>query len=33
MDWRISPAPFALGADLAIELETLGACCCSSTAR
>src|SRR5256885_5406109 len=24
MDWRISPAPFALGADLAIELETLG---------
>ena len=24
MDWRISPAPFVLGADLAIELETLG---------
>jgi hypothetical protein len=24
MDWRISPAPFALGDDLAIELETLG---------
>jgi len=24
MDWRISPNPFALGADLAIELETLG---------
>src|SRR5881628_3906727 len=23
MDWRISPAPFALGADLARELETL----------
>src|SRR2546427_6548882 len=24
MDWRISPAPFALGADLARELDTLG---------
>jgi hypothetical protein len=24
MDWRISPAPFALDADLARELETLG---------
>ena len=24
MDWRISPAPFALGSDLAGELETLG---------
>ena len=24
MDWRISPAPFALGDDLAMELETLG---------
>jgi hypothetical protein len=24
MDWRISPAPFALDADLAKELETLG---------
>ncbi len=24
MDWRISPEPFALGSDLAIELETLG---------
>src|SRR5438132_13844386 len=24
MDWRISPAPFPLGNDLAQELETLG---------
>src|SRR3989442_15324513 len=24
MDWRIAPAPFSLGADLAQELETLG---------
>src|SRR5256885_5729562 len=24
MDWRISPAPFALGADLSREIETLG---------
>src|SRR5688572_9183745 len=24
MDWRISPAPFALGPDLAMELEGLG---------
>src|SRR5437867_13453208 len=24
MDWRVSPAPFALGSDLARELETLG---------
>ena len=24
MDWRISPVPFALGADLSMELETLG---------
>src|SRR5262245_22839823 len=24
MDWRISPAPFPLGADLAMQLETLG---------
>src|SRR2546426_6486555 len=24
MDWRISPAPFSLGNDLARELETLG---------
>src|SRR5439155_8792063 len=24
MDWRVSPAPFGLGADLAKELETLG---------
>ena len=24
MDWRVSPAPFALGADLAKEIESLG---------
>jgi len=33
MDWRISPAPFALGADLASNWKRSGACCCSSTAR